>query len=104
MDGRRILLLVRRAWYSIGRYHRLVPPRACMYRRYLCMYAVIHTAAIPITANFREKTRPSSRSDQSYRACYLLVHRAVEVQLTGTHRRAWTCRYCRAGLVPATCE
>ena len=57
----------------------------------------------PITANFREKTRPSSRSDQSYRACYLLVHR-VEVQLTGTHRRAWTCRYCRAGLVPATCE
>ena len=35
----------------------------------------------PITANFREKTRPSSRSDQSYRACYLLVHR-VEVQLT----------------------
>ena len=61
MDGRRIAISKTGLVYSIGRYHRLVSPRApeCLY-----VLAPIHTAAIPITANCREKSRPS-HADQS---------------------------------------
>ena len=58
--GRRILLLVRRACYTIeGRYHRLVSPRACMY---LLMYVL---APINMAATQLQQTSEKKRGDRA---------------------------------------